>query len=189
MDSSKKEIKSKESSKENLDHLKNKIVIPNQVNEINSNLNEKINSSKKNSPSPDIKKAVTANPITKPIIDTNKNIPNKLIPGKGLNIIPIKNLNLTRDVNDKDKHQENKIPTLNINNTKFPASNLSPSTRNKVILPISNKNTTNNIGFEPNKYSNKVYENIVGNLKYKSPSPKHTEVPKMVYKKSPEIKK
>jgi hypothetical protein len=113
---------------------------------------------------------------------------NKFSSSKGLNIIPLKALNSARETNEK---LNEKFISPRLKDFKLPLNNLSPANRSK-LLPITNKNgvTTNApVGFETNKYSNKVYENIIGNLKNKSPSPKHSELPKTNFKKSSELRK
>jgi hypothetical protein len=141
---------------------------------------------KANSPSPD-QKVVTTNSTT----GVGNKIPismvhsNKIVPGKGLNIIPIKNIQSHREGATTNNYFTNneRIPDNRFSpkprDIKITTSNLSPNqgTRGKLI-PIANKplvTSGNQVGFETNKLSNRILTNIINNINNKSPSPKHSD--------------
>jgi hypothetical protein len=110
--------------------------------------------------------------------------------GKGLNIIPLKGSNLSKEQANTNTHfysTNEKVSNDRLSpkprDLKITQSNLSPKQKQ---IPLSTKNANETkTGFDA-KYSNKVYANITNNLMHKSPSPKHFD-PKA--KKSPETKK
>lgn len=101
--------------------------------------------------------------------------------GKGLNIIPLKNMNNVRE------HSPNYLGNLNNNerispknkDLKLPNTNLSPKNH---YMPTSTKNTTEKINFEM-KFGSRI------NLNNKSPSPKHMDfISRLKKSQSPENK-
>lgn len=184
-------------------------IIINNSNLIKSNVDSGNNSSKLSQTDSQIKNSSTKNipVITLPHLnniktstspDSIKTSPNnksqtKVV--KGLNIIPIKNLNSNREAipinttnyfsnnhnNSNDKISSDRF-SPKPKDIKITASNMSPKSK---MMPLSSRN---NVGFDSTKYSNKIYANITNNLMHKSPSPKHSDL-KNISKKSPEVKK
>jgi hypothetical protein len=131
----------------------------------------------------------------------------KTVTSKGINIIPIKNIQSHREAtqtsnnyfSNNDRIADNRF-SPKPRDVKIPSSNLSPSQGQRgKLIPIANKNlvsgnasntgsSQNAVGFD-NKISNRILTNIINNINNKSPSPKHYDSSRMVTKKSPEIKK
>jgi hypothetical protein len=140
----------------------------------------------KNSPSPESNKIFT-NTIKLPQPSNN---PNKSSSSKGLNIIPLKGYNSNREGNTVTAGVYNSNNTINdktttkLKDSKIPVQNLSPLNKNKLI-PTSARNIPSNTEQASNdktKQVSKPNENVLGNLKNKSPSPTHTEIPKIIMK-------
>lgn len=146
---------------------------------------------KNTSPSPDNSKSnnTTSN------FQSNK-IPistSKVTQHKGVNIIPIKAININKNItsNGSEKVVDNKMSPKQKDN-KLNIAFLSPTSHKSKLIPISSKNIlsvnpNSPLGLNSNRLGNKIYENVVGNFKkYKSPSPKHTDLSKAT---SPSIRK
>lgn len=121
---------------------------------------------------PEIKSSTSSTNIL-----SSKNSSAKASMNKGLNVIPLKNLNSQRE--NQNALQSN----YNTNSEKPKADRFSPrpkdlkissnvSPRQK-IAPSSTKNTgaSDKVNFE-SKYTNKIYSNLTNNLMHKSPSPR-----------------
>ncbi len=109
---------------------------------------------------------------------------------KGLNIIPLKSLNSSREPNTTNIFSNEKKNSPKFGDTKIKNFNISPTNNLSKLIPISSKNiptNKNQIAFDTNKFSNKIYNNIVNsNITRKSPSPKHLV---SLNHKSPDIRK
>jgi hypothetical protein len=109
---------------------------------------------------------------------------------KGLNIIPLKSLNSSREPATTNIFSIDKKYSPKFRDTKINNFNLSPTNNIGKLIPISTKNNTINKNlttFDTNKFSNKIYNNIVNStFTRKSPSPKHLV---SLNNKSPDIRK
>jgi hypothetical protein len=181
MDSTKKlnSLKKNDSKKEFLEEERNNVICKTEG-EVSSRmvtLKSKPTSTKQ-SPSPE-------NKIIKNTYKSGQS--SKSSSAKGLNVIPIKPLNSNRENMTGTGYYSNnadKIATPKLKDGKIPIPNSNQNSKNKLI-PITTRNPTSNNNqniFDKAKYSNKTHENIFLNLKHKSPSPKHTEIPKFTMK-------
>lgn len=153
------------------------------------------NTTNKGSNSPEARKNIGTSPTTN-LINKNNNTEksqagnindNRKMPtGKGLNIIPLRNMNNLREHsptynsnNNNDRQLGDRI-SPKIRDMKIPNTNLSPK---NIYMPSSTKNSTSEkIQFEM-KFGNKL------NMNNKSPSPKHMDFISRLNKKSPDSKK
>jgi len=124
------------------------------------------------------------------------NIPSSTIEKKGLNIIPLKNLNNQREQSPNNytsnlaNNNNNERPYMDRfspkpKDVRIPNSNISP--KNNYMIPSSTKNVTEKINFD-NKFGNRIYTTNI-NINNKSPSPKHMDFISRLTKKSPDTKK
>lgn len=98
--------------------------------------------------------------------------------GKGLNIIPIKNLVLQKEQGGITMtHGFNNNPSERLAKDRFSpkprdlkitSTNLSPKQK---LITTSSKNVNANVGFDTTRYTNKIYANITSAM-HKSPSPR-----------------
>jgi len=113
--------------------------------------------------------------------------------GKGLNIIPLRNLTNHREQspgnynNTGNNNEKSHIDRLSPKpkDVRIPNTNISP--KNLYGMPSSTKNVNDKINFE-NKFGNRIYTNL-NNISNKSPSPKHMDFITRLTKKSPDTKK
>jgi hypothetical protein len=157
---------------------------------------------KNTSPSPDHKimqPNMTTSNISVNKIPTSTATASKIQTPKGINIIPIKNIQSHREAAQTSNNYftNDRIPDNRFSpkprDLKIPSNNLSPNQgQRSKLIPIANKNlvtgvtSSNQVGFD-NKISNRILTNIINNINNKSPSPKHYDSSKITTKKSPEI--
>jgi hypothetical protein len=157
---------------------------------------------KNSSPSPDHKimqPNITTSNVTVNKIPISTATASKIQTPKGINIIPIKNIQSHREAAQTSNNYftNDRIPDNRFSpkprDLKIPSSNLSPNQgQRSKLIPIANKNlvtgvtSSNQVGFD-NKISNRILTNIINNINNKSPSPKHYDSSKITTKKSPEL--